>query len=297
MKKNRAALLAVVALLLAPVAAGAAEDKDAQDINDYITKIAQGVAGYVDRAKATEIAVAPYKNAADAADYPLSQVLTGQLLQELRDGKRGNLVINADGNAPLRVTGTWRVTDGKVEVSTRIVVMPSGVVDYTYTGNIPLNKVPKVYLTSDKPEQKPKPIDRGTRVAILDFAGVGTLPNLAYLGRSIPETITTTFASQSDMLLIERLQLDKVLAELRLSETRYVDPDSAIQIGKLLGATYVVIGSYQSLGNKVRLMARRVKVETGEIFEAARVIGTADNIFTLEEELANALLADIQRYR
>jgi len=294
--KRIAAFLVVLAFLAYPAAARAGE-LEARDINDFIVKIAKDIAGYLKQAGAAEVAVVPFKNADDGAEYALSEVLTGALVQELRYSYSDFRILGpADGTPAFRVTGLWKLAGDDVQVTTRIVKMPSGDVSINYAAVIPIKRVPRVYVEAGKPPAK-EAADKGLRLAIMDFEGSELYPDMKYLSKGVPEAMTTVFAKKSDLVLIERLQKDKIMAELNLVDSKYTDPDAVVKLGKLLGANYMVIGSFQKRGRKIRLMARRVKVETGEIFEAADVIGIEDDLFELEDALGAKLLADIQRYR
>lgn len=294
--KRIAALLAVLVFMQCPTAARAGE-LEAKDINDFIVKIAKDVAAYLKQAGASEVAIVPFKNADDGKEYALSEVLTGALVQELRYSYSDFRTLGlADGSPAFRLTGLWKIDGDKVQVTTRIVKMPAGDISIDYTAVIPLKRVPRVYVEAEKPPAK-EAADKGIRLAIMDFEGAELHPDMKYLSKGIPEAMTTVFAKQSDLVLIERLQKEKIMTELNLAESRYTDPDAVVKLGKILGANYMVVGSFQRRGRKIRLMARRVKVETGEIFEAADVIGVEDDIFDLEDTLGAKLLADIQRYR
>lgn len=296
MKRTAFALMLGLLVLAGSRPAAAADEYNGSDINDFVVKIARAVAGHLKQGGATEVVVIPYKNAEDDGEYALSEVVTGALLQELKYNYTDVRVLSAgEGGAAFRVTGVWKLKDAEVQVTTRILKMPAGDVEINFVGSIPAAKVPKVYVSREKPKSE-KP-DRGTRVAVMEFVGVQRYPDFEYLNRALPEVITTVFAKNSDLVLIERLQLDKVLREIGLAESRYTDPDAAIKVGKLLNANYVIIGSYQKSGRKLRFTARRVKSETGEIFEAASVIGNESDIFELEDALAKSLLDDIQKYR
>lgn len=294
--KRIAALIVVLACLQCPAVARAGE-LEAKDINDFIVKIAKDIAGYLKQAGAAEVAVVPFKNKDSEGEFALSEVLTGALVQELRYSYSDFRVLGpADGAPAFRVTGLWKTAGDEVQVTTRIVKMPSGDVSIDYAAVIPLKRVPRVYVEAGKPPAK-EATDKGIRLAIMDFEGAELYPDMKYLSKGVPEAMTTLFARKSDIVLIERLQKDKIMAELNLAESKYTDPDAVVKIGKLLGTNYMIMGSFQKRGRKIRLMARRVKVETGEIFEAADVIGTEDDLFELEDELGAKLLADIQRYR
>ena len=155
-----AAFLAIVTVLQCPAAARAGE-LEARDINDFIVRIAKDIAGYLKQAGAAEVAVIPFKRADDGADYALSEVLTGSLVQELRYSYADFRILGpADGAPAFRVTGLWKIAGDEVQVTTRIVKMPSGDISINYAAVIPLRRVPRVYVEPGKPPAKRPPRPR-----------------------------------------------------------------------------------------------------------------------------------------
>jgi hypothetical protein len=69
--------------------------------------------------------------------------------------------------------------------------------------------------------------------------------------------------------VIERHLLNKIIAEQKLSLTGIVDPTSAKQLGKILSVDAIVSGSITDLAQSLRINARLISTETGEIFAVA----------------------------
>ncbi len=65
--------------------------------------------------------------------------------------------------------------------------------------------------------------------------------------------------------VIERKRLDLALEELRLGGKKFVDEETRLKVGRMLGARYMVFGAYQVHGNIMRIDLRLVEVETGVI--------------------------------
>ena len=55
---------------------------------------------------------------------------------------------------------------------------------------------------------------------------------------------------------------------------------TTVKVGKLLGASLIVTGAYQRGGSSVRLTARFVKVETGEVVGTAKVDGATSDFLS-----------------
>jgi TolB-like protein len=91
----------------------------------------------------------------------------------------------------------------------------------------------------------------------------------------------------TDLKVIERERLQWLLDELDLNQDGgRVDQSTAVRMGKLLGATTMLLGGFTVLGKQMQINARLVKVETGEILMTEQVTGKTDKLFELAEELS-----------
>lgn len=86
------------------------------------------------------------------------------------------------------------------------------------------------------------------RIAVVDFedrAGYGH-----NIGRGLADMLVTSLVKTEKFIVIEREELDKVLAEQGLGLSGAVTPQSAAQVGKLLGVELIVTGSVSEFGEK-----------------------------------------------
>jgi TolB-like protein len=110
------------------------------------------------------------------------------------------------------------------------------------------------------------------------------------VGEAIRETVTTDLKQLGGVRVVERAQLDRVLGEQHLQGAAEIDPATAARVGKLLGASLIAVGAYQQVARDVRLTARFVRVETGEIVGSAKVDGRASDFFRLQDRVTGELL-------
>ncbi|HZS35745.1 MAG TPA: CsgG/HfaB family protein [Polyangia bacterium] len=128
-------------------------------------------------------------------------------------------------------------------------------------------------------------------VAVMPFKDLSGGKSKGSVGEAIRETVTSDLKDVPGMKVIERGNIDKVLAELSLQSSKSdLDPSSTVKVGKLLGATLLVAGAYQQQASNVRLTARFVKVETGEIVGTAKVDGPASDFLFLQDRVTVELL-------
>lgn len=84
-------------------------------------------------------------------------------------------------------------------------------------------------------------------------------------GFALAELLTHHLMTAPAFTVVERNELERVLSEQRLQTTAAIDPDSAVKVGKLLGARLLVLGSAEKVGGKYSVNARIVETETGRV--------------------------------
>ena len=122
-------------------------------------------------------------------------------------------------------------------------------------------------------------------VAVMYFQNQGN-PELEPLKVGLSQMMTTDLVGAGGAKVVERVQLQAVLDELKLGHSSVVDRDTSAKVGKLLGAEYLVLGSYFSLAGTLRVDARLVRVETGEVVHAAGQNGAIGDLFDLQRKVA-----------
>jgi curli biogenesis system outer membrane secretion channel CsgG len=143
------------------------------------------------------------------------------------------------------------------------------------------------------------------RLAVLDFDFASTgLTGLGLIGmvgpaKGVSDLLTNRLVQNGTFIMVERSRINQILAEQNLGASGRIEPATAAQIGRLLGADAVIIGtitqfnieesrsgvsigffgittSSQKQRADVQLTARIVNTTTGEILAVAEGSGTAD---------------------
>lgn len=130
-------------------------------------------------------------------------------------------------------------------------------------------------------------------VSVLYFEARTRDEELVFAGKGLADMLTTDLVAWEGVRVVERTRLEEVLKEVDFQQTKYVDKKTAVKIGSALGADYLVVGSLQSAGDKLRVDARLVKAKTFEDVVSASETDSKDKIFDIEQRLANTLVAKI----
>jgi curli biogenesis system outer membrane secretion channel CsgG len=132
---------------------------------------------------------------------------------------------------------------------------------------------------SDLTERLAVPIkDHGkTKVAVIDFTDLEGSSE-GELGKYIAEQLTVDFVmTKRDFSVLDRANLNKILAEHKLTSKGLVDPENAKQLGKFAGVDALILGTIIPKGtNTVSLTAKIITTDTAEIIGAARAEFKAD---------------------
>ncbi|NCO36221.1 MAG: hypothetical protein GW893_20465 [Armatimonadetes bacterium] len=86
----------------------------------------------------------------------------------------------------------------------------------------------------------------------------------ATVAENVLEDMSTALIKSRTFKLVERSQLDKLLAEMKIGESGLIDSATAQKLGRLSGAKAVLIGSISDRGKYSVINCRLINTETGE---------------------------------
>ncbi len=117
-------------------------------------------------------------------------------------------------------------------------------------------------------------------IAVLPFLNINNNPDHEYLGDGISESLITDLSRLSSLRVIAR----------QSSFTHRHRDASTEDIGRDLGAKYILDGSVQVDGNSLRISAQLVDAETGYQLWAERFDKEPDDIFRLQDEITREVV-------
>jgi len=118
------------------------------------------------------------------------------------------------------------------------------------------------------------------RIAVVDLDSQGDKAKEDELGTMASQLLTAEFVKGGRFDVIERQALKKIVEEQQLGLTGLVDANTAAQLGRVLGATYIVTGSVISYPRGMDLVVKIVETESASIKVADRLsAGTSSELF------------------
>jgi TolB-like protein len=133
------------------------------------------------------------------------------------------------------------------------------------------------------------------RIWILPFDQPRPDATLEYLKEALPALLAVAISRSEGHAIVDRRHLDQVLAEQSLTLDGLTSPDARHRIGRLLGATVIITGSFVQQGQDLLLTMRASDLETGIVTAAAEARGTAGRPGQLVGKLYRRLAGDLNR--
>jgi TolB-like protein len=127
-------------------------------------------------------------------------------------------------------------------------------------------------------------------VAISYFDNNTGKPEYAPLAKGIADMLITDLSVVSSLQIVERAHLNKVLSEMKLSRSKFIDPATAQKLGKGLAARFVLAGGYVVANGRLSIDARVFEVATAKVLTSEQVEGKEDEFFSLEKDLVDLLI-------
>lgn len=133
----------------------------------------------------------------------------------------------------------------------------------------------------------PARADEAVKLAVMYFENQGN-DDLSMLRVGLAQMLITDLSAEQRFDVVERTRINEILAEQDLQATDKIDPDTAVELGRIIGARYMVLGSYFELMGQLRVDARVVDVATSRIVSVgSRQPATA--LWDLHDELVGAI--------
>ena len=110
----------------------------------------------------------------------------------------------------------------------------------------------------------------------------------------LQDLLIARLSRAASVAVLDRDKINLLLKEHQLSLSGLVDPATAAKTGKLIGADFVVLGSFNLAGGKLQVHARVVSVATAAIIAAQEVTTPPGELIALGDQLGARLLEGLQ---
>lgn len=133
-------------------------------------------------------------------------------------------------------------------------------------------------------------------IAVLPFSNGGSYgqakEDFDALERGIAGMMISELAQNPAARVVERQEIQRLLDEQNLGAQNRVDPQTASKIGKLVGARYMVMGTFVDFYGDFRVDVRLINTETGEVVKTESERMQRDHLFDIIRNVSARLMKD-----
>src|SRR5947208_6566754 len=122
-------------------------------------------------------------------------------------------------------------------------------------------------------------------IAVLPFASLSGDKNDAYFADGVQDQILTNLAKLSDL---------KVISHTSVRQYKTGAERNMREIGRQLGVTYIMEGSVQRAGDRLRINAQLIDTRTDTHLWAETYDRTAADLFAIQSELAESIVTQLK---
>ena len=110
----------------------------------------------------------------------------------------------------------------------------------------------------------------GNSVAVVPLNNITGDPDDSWIGAGIAETLVADLEAEPRFTVFGREFVAEAMAER--PDTVVAGDDAALlELGRRVGARWVIGGGYQHVGSQIRITARLIEVSTGTVARSAKV--------------------------
>lgn len=114
------------------------------------------------------------------------------------------------------------------------------------------------------------------------------------LGKGIADLLITDLAGNPNVTVVERERIQQVLQEHSLIKAGAIDAQTAVEVGKIVGAQYMITGGFINTGKgQMVLTARAINVKTSQITNPEKVQSKDDDALGLVAQLSAKMQKDM----
>lgn len=130
-------------------------------------------------------------------------------------------------------------------------------------------------------------------LAVLDFKNNSSIIRFDRLEKAVPEMLKTELSQYQGIVVVERSKIESILSEQALAQTGLIEDMTAQEVGRMVGAQYIITGEINKADNRLRIDAHLIKVTTGQIL-GEKINGKNEKtIEPMIRLLANNLIYDL----
>jgi len=121
-------------------------------------------------------------------------------------------------------------------------------------------------------------------IAVMPFENLNKDQEIGWMGGGVADIIAMKMGRLERINVVDRIQVENIWKEIKKSEV--LDKESALKIANMLGADRLIMGSFQKVGEELRITASLINTKDGSLIGVTDATNRLDKLFVLEDAIA-----------
>jgi len=142
--------------------------------------------------------------------------------------------------------------------------------------------------------KKNKKFQENDTLVVLDFENNTGLTSIQHLQKGLADSLTNRLNSlpDSSLEILERSRIKEAMQELSFNQSGFVSKEKAVELGKTIGAKFILLGSVVKSGDLFEVGVRLVDTETSKIIFGKAVLVSGEEAILNSTSYLSLAVAD-----
>ena len=133
-------------------------------------------------------------------------------------------------------------------------------------------------------------------ILVYPFSNTGE-KQYSWVSAGMTDTVISDLCRIENVNVVSEEDRKKSLNEIELAQKGLIGEKGTIKVGRMMGADIIFTGTYVVIGNRIRVFAKLIDVESGRVEQSLKIDGTMDRIFEFQDRIVYGLMAETEKIR
>ncbi|HOW83244.1 MAG TPA: tetratricopeptide repeat protein [Spirochaetota bacterium] len=117
----------------------------------------------------------------------------------------------------------------------------------------------------------------------------------SWVSAGMTDTVAADLNRISGIVVISEDDRRSAIREMELAQTGLISEETAVKAGELTGANVIFTGSYTVYGDQIRVIAKLIRVDTGQVDKSIKIDGQVKDLFRVQDEVVIRLMKETEK--
>ncbi|MCU0849460.1 MAG: tetratricopeptide repeat protein [Spirochaetes bacterium] len=117
----------------------------------------------------------------------------------------------------------------------------------------------------------------------------------SWVSAGMTDTVAADLNRISGIVVVSEDDRRSALREMELGQTGLISEETAVKAGELTGANVIFTGSYTVYGDQIRVIAKLIRVDTGQVDKSIKIDGRVKDLFRVQDEVVIRLMKETEK--